>query len=226
MTCDLRKHLEWEPLARDGRVSALLIRHARTAWNQERRFNGHADTPLDEVGQAQAQALARALAELPLAGVVSSPLRRALQTAAALTHGRPELAVQAEPGLIELDHGALDGMLAVDALRQHGELLSAWRQRPDQVRLPDGETLGECQERALLALRAHLDRQRPGPPLAVICHQLVLSAMLCAASGLPLSRYSDFSQPNTVVNLISWRDGELRVEAVGLTAHLADAPAG
>ena len=62
----------------------LLLRHAETDWNRERRYQGWTDTDLSEVGRGQAEAAGRLLARQPLAAVWSSPLRRARDTAAAI----------------------------------------------------------------------------------------------------------------------------------------------
>ena len=66
-----------------GRLSMrlLLIRHAESQGNFERRLQGRREFPLTERGLAQAQALAERLVSLPLSAVYSSPVGRAIQTA-------------------------------------------------------------------------------------------------------------------------------------------------
>ena len=60
----------------------ILIRHGQTEWNRgAERFRGHADLPLNETGLAQAQKMARRLANEKIAALYASPLQRALQTA-------------------------------------------------------------------------------------------------------------------------------------------------
>jgi len=62
----------------------LLVRHGQTGWNEgagQVRYRGQTDIPLDEVGHAQARALAARLAGEPIASIYASPLQRALQTA-------------------------------------------------------------------------------------------------------------------------------------------------
>ncbi|CAN5117703.1 hypothetical protein BH20ACT5_BH20ACT5_16020 [soil metagenome] len=82
----------------------LLWRHGRTAWNAERRFQGHSDLPLDSLGEQQAQAAAPLLvAEAPDL-VLSSDLERAAATAAYL--GVP---FELDPRLREVSLGRWEG---------------------------------------------------------------------------------------------------------------------
>ena len=59
----------------------VLLRHGRTAWNAERRFQGQADPPLDDVGRVQAYEVAGLIAALAPDLLVSSDAERAMQTA-------------------------------------------------------------------------------------------------------------------------------------------------
>jgi broad specificity phosphatase PhoE len=84
------------------RADLVVWRHGRTAWNDAGRFQGHTDTPLDDVGRAQAAAASVALASLRPARVVTSDLSRAAATAAYLgaAAGVP---VAEDPRLREVD---------------------------------------------------------------------------------------------------------------------------
>lgn len=218
-----RNALSWEPLANDGQVPVLLVRHAQTAWNRERRMLGRSDIPLDEEGLQQADALADWLAPVPLSAVASSPLRRAMQTASPVAAARG-LVVRPVSGLVELDQGELDGQLAASLLERYGDFFQAWRDDPGATRVPGGESLGECQERAWTALSEALADARPGPPVLIVVHQMVLSALLCRAMDRPLREYGAMSQRNTAINLLGWRDGALRPAALNLVEHLPPPP--
>ncbi|MGH8862947.1 MAG: histidine phosphatase family protein, partial [Jatrophihabitantaceae bacterium] len=63
------------------RRTLVLLRHGRTAWNAERRFQGQADPPLDEVGRVQAYEVSAVIAALRPQLLVSSDATRAMQTA-------------------------------------------------------------------------------------------------------------------------------------------------
>ncbi|HRF49228.1 MAG TPA: histidine phosphatase family protein, partial [Anaerolineales bacterium] len=103
-----------------------LIRHARSAWNAEGRWQGQADPVLDDVGLAQAAALAHFLRREPLIAVHSSPQLRALQTAEAVAaeHG---LAVLLDDRLKERDVGAWSGLTEAEVrVRYPADFTPTW----------------------------------------------------------------------------------------------------
>lgn len=91
-----------------------LVRHGQTAFNRERRLQGHVDSPLTELGRRQAVAVAGLLKDLTRAEpgwrVISSPLGRARDTAAEVAKALG-VEVEEDRRLIELSWGAWDGKL-------------------------------------------------------------------------------------------------------------------
>ena len=151
-----------------------LIRHGETALNVARVVQP-ADTPLSERGQAQAAALGRRLADAGLAGIVSSDLPRARQTADHLARATG-LVLTSTSLLQERNFGALRGHsyddlgidpIAMDDAPPGGESRSRFEQRVD-------EAFAHA-----LRLQAAL-----GGPLAVVTHGLVVKAMLARHGGL------------------------------------------
>jgi broad specificity phosphatase PhoE len=86
----------------------FVVRHGVTDWNEVGRVLGRTDIELNACGQAEAEAVAEALREIPLRAVITSPQRRAQQTAEAIARGRG-LTVRAEPGLAEVWVGKWQG---------------------------------------------------------------------------------------------------------------------
>ena len=122
-------------------TSLLLARHGRTEANARGVLLGREDPPLDDTGEAQAAALAGALASerfAPLVAVVSSPLRRTRRPAEHIA-AVAGLEVQVDDRLIELDYGEFEGM-PVGGLPQ--ETWLEWQTDVD-FRPPGGETLSE-----------------------------------------------------------------------------------
>ena len=99
----------------------FIVRHGQTQANADGLVLGRADPPLTDLGRRQAAALGRAL-PAP-ARVVSSPLRRAQETAAAFG-----VAVETDERWIELDYGEMDG---VPAASVGDDLWTRWRADAD-----------------------------------------------------------------------------------------------
>ena len=190
------------PRQPDALVVAL-VRHGRTAWNAQGRFLGRTDLPLDELGVAQAQALAERWAG-SFDAVYSSPLARAHQTASALAER-----IRPEPRWMELHQGALEGMVAEEAMRAFPEFFAEWTIDPASARVPGGELLSECRDRSVRALEERMSQHSAGERVAVVSHQLVIAGLQCWILGEPLSRWRAHRIGNTaVVGIARGRSGE------------------
>lgn len=91
-----------------------LVRHGRTTWNDVGRIQGSSDvTTLDEVGHSQALAASLALIDEPYEWdtVVSSPKRRALDTADIIASRLGVTVAEIVPDLAERHFGAAEGLL-------------------------------------------------------------------------------------------------------------------
>ena len=151
-----------------GRRRVVLWRHGRTAWNLDNRFQGNRDVPLDDVGIAQAQAAAPALARMEPDLIVSSDLQRALVTAEVLgtLTGLP---VRTDAGLRETDGGAWQGLSRAEILAADEDLFRAWIAGHD-VRPPGGEARSEVVARVVGAVQRHLEDLPDGGTLVVVSH--------------------------------------------------------
>jgi probable phosphoglycerate mutase len=130
-----------------------LLRHGQTAWNAEHRYQGWHDSPLTALGQAQARAAGKLLAELvgdpAILTVVSSPLGRARSTAHLVLNeiGLETVAVREDSRLTEIRMGVWEGMPDSEVAAQYGEILAARRADPWSVAPPGGETYASVAER-------------------------------------------------------------------------------
>ena len=93
------------------KTTIYLIRHGTTAWNQQLRYQGRADNPLDEAGERQGALLENYFSEIDLDLGVTSPLQRAKKTLEyALASQKHPVPVIVVPGVTEIDFGEVDGL--------------------------------------------------------------------------------------------------------------------
>ncbi|MGD0052896.1 MAG: histidine phosphatase family protein [Vulcanimicrobiaceae bacterium] len=90
-------------------MQLICVRHGRTAWNAERKFQGHTDVPLDDEGRAQARGLAALLGDARIDLAVASDLSRAAETARIVLGARP-IPLRLDPAWREMRFGDWEGL--------------------------------------------------------------------------------------------------------------------
>ena len=153
----------------------LLIRHGLTAWNESGLIQGRADPGVSARGRAEVAAwrLPEAWAD---ARWLTSPLRRAKETAALLTD-RP---VVVDPRLIEMDWGAWEGRRGADLRAVAPDELAGNEALGLDLRPPSGESPREvCGRLQGLAAELAID----ATPVVAVCHKGVIRAALALATG-------------------------------------------
>lgn len=163
----------------------LLIRHAHNDWLNHRLAGWTPGIGLNEEGHAAAAKLAQRLADLPIDAVYSSPLQRAVETAAYLARPRG-LPVVERPEFGEVDCGNWTGRTLEELASE--PLWAQLRAYPSGTRLPGGETLNEVHCRAVAGLdaivAAHSDQT-----VAIVSHADVIKVLVAHCIGLHLDFY-------------------------------------
>jgi len=167
-------------------TTVLLVRHGLTAMTGPLLAGWTPGVHLDDRGREQATALAGRLLPLPVAGVVSSPLERCQETAAALAVGR-DLLVETDDRLGECRYGDWTGQelkkLAKDPL---WKVVQA---HPSAARFPGGEALRETQARAVDAVRSHNEAFGADATWVAVSHGDVIKSIVADALGLHLDLF-------------------------------------
>jgi len=169
-------------------TTVLLVRHGLTATTGHVLTGWTPGIPLDDRGQAQAAALAARLAPLRLDAIVSSPLERCLQTAAAVAAGRDGQQVVTDDRVGECRYGDWTGRplkkLAAEKL---------WRvvqAHPSAVTFPgpDGESMPDMQHRAVAAVRDWNARLGQDATYLICSHGDVIKAIVADSLGMHLDQ--------------------------------------
>lgn len=170
----------------------ILVRHGETAWNAERRYQGHTDIELSEIGIAQARALAPRFTGFDQENtpVYSSDLKRAVQTAAIVC---PWATPILDPRLREIKFGKFEGLTYDQNIAQHGDAFANWMGDPELHSPLEGESVREMHAR-LLAWAAELPQV---PHVIAFAHGGVLRSFASHTRGRLFT--SDLSIPPTAV---------------------------
>jgi probable phosphoglycerate mutase len=200
----------------------LLARHGETQWNVEGRSQGQGfDIPLSETGRAQARSLGERLVGVPILRAVASPLLRARETAELALGPRAGL-LQFDDRLMEICHGQWEGLLPEEIRQGFPGLHRAWRETPDQVQLPGGESLRDVDARGWAAFTAACQGLAAEETVLIVTHDAVARTVLSRVLGLPLARVWSFRQAPTCLNLLEGNDpDQLQVVRLNDATHLS-----
>ena len=163
-----------------------VARHGETDWNSAGILQGWLDVPLNDRGRAQARELAESLMDSGLRSVVTSPLRRARETAEIVAErlGLPE--PTCHDGLKERHFGVIQGIPKDELVQSNPALYQQILGRNPATVFDDGETMDEFADRVLAALGSIAD-ENAGDRVLAIAHGWVMDAITRHAHGLPRS---------------------------------------
>lgn len=198
----------------------VLVRHGATEHSAHKRFSGRNDVTLNAVGEQQATALAtRSYGEV--AAVLSSPLRRTVQTAAAIA-APLGLPVETLDELAETDFGAWEGRTLAEARAADAAALDAWIASPDFAP-PGGESFTSVGRRVRKAQETIIDAH-PGQTVVVVTHVTPIKTLVRFALDAPPSAMFRLHLDTASVSIVDYfSDGNCSVRLVNDTSHWTSA---
>jgi broad specificity phosphatase PhoE/ribonuclease HI len=166
---------------RGGPTRVLLLRHGQTELSRQRRYSGRGNPALTEVGRRQAADAARYLAAKGgISAVVSSPLARAYDTAAAAAESLG-LPVIVDDDLIETDFGDWEGLTFLEAAQRHPDVHGRWL-RDTSLAAPGGESFDQVAQRVRRA-RDRIIAEYGESTVLVVSHVTPIKTLLRLALG-------------------------------------------
>jgi broad specificity phosphatase PhoE len=158
------------------------VRHGESVHNAEGRIQGQLDVPLSDFGRRQGEAIAEALAALPIDAIYASPLLRALETAQIVAR-RLNLPIRIDDRLKEINVGVFQNRLRSEVAQLYPDEFARWTSGEPDFAVPGGESRRELQVRGCAAFR---DIVAAGHQhAAIIAHGRLLVVALAALVPIP-----------------------------------------
>ncbi len=190
--------------AQERTLRIFLVRHGETAHNKQMRYVGIRDEPLTENGKHQAHRAAEALSQLPIGLVVSSPLRRAGETAA-LIREACGVELRLDSRLAEGSFGSWEGLTRTEVLSlgpREAALLSRWESDPSFAP-PGGESLESVQKR-MIQLGKELRSELSDSWIVLVSHVGPIKALIAAALEIPLQASRRLFLDPCTISVLEW----------------------
>ena len=195
----------------------ILIRHGETEWNSQQRMQGHSNSDLSSIGQAQIQALGQWMKNAPFDHIYSSDSLRAKQTAEAITQfSGHELKIDLR--LREKNLGVFEGLTSEEARERHPEVFRLFKTAGSKYVIDEGESTQQLQDRALEIVE-EIRIKHPEERVLLVTHGGFIRVVMKHSLGLSLETPTRFLIRNTGVFRLVWEDKWI-VSQMGGVSHL------
>lgn len=198
-------------------LELCLFRHGRTTWNEQGRYQGHADVDLDDLGRAQALAVAKRCVAMKPIALFSSDLKRCADVAVEVSNATG-LPSSLDQRLRERDVGLWSGLTRVEIAERFPEEFALWTEGDETV-CPGG---GESAEHVVERIKSFVDtiRQYETGTVVAITHGGWIRSALLSAMGSPIARRSLGVPAQGSLTVFSIKHDEMTLEAYNDRGHL------
>lgn len=192
-------------------LRVFLIRHGETEFNRLGVFRGRLDVDLNDRGRRQAREIGQALKPEGIDFLLTSPLRRAVETASIISEVLG-IRYEADEAFNNISLGRWQGVPKQEVQRDYPREWRIWQTEPEDLLIPDGETVEHVRQRAMAGLRRVLEGAEGD--FGIVTHRSVIKAL--AASILDArppyfwkfyidnAAYSIFGHGPSGFSLLSW----------------------
>lgn len=196
----------------------LLIRHAVNDFVKTGKLAGWTpDVHLNDEGKAQAEALGKRLASVPINHLYASPLERTIETAEAIRQHHPHLEIKCRDEIGEVNYGDWEGMKISDLAQR--KMWSVVQEYPSRAYFPNGETMRGVQMRIVNALE-DLVMEHPRQIVAVVFHADLIKMALAHYLGMHLDNFQRIVVSPASISTLMLGHSRPYVGSINDVAHL------
>ena len=198
----------------------LLIRHAVNTFVKTHKLAGW--TPgvhLSEEGQAQAEALGKRLAAVPIHQLYASPLERTMETAEAICRHHERLEIKQHPAIGEVRYGDWEGKSIAELSRR--KMWGVVQEYPSRASFPNGETMRGVQVRVVDAIE-ELAQKHPAQTVAIVFHADLIKMTLAHYLGMHLDSFQRIVISPASISTLVLGHSRPYIGSMNDVAHLVD----
>ena len=197
----------------------FLVRHGLTDWNQQKKYQGQKDIPLNEKGCEQARSLGKYLKAEEIDSIYSSDLKRALQTANIINENH-DLEVNKKEKIREIHFGDWQGLSYSEIEEQYPQRLKKWNKDPITNCPPGGETMAVFIKRVKSGFEEIINKNQDNNIL-VVSHGGTIKVYLTILLEMPPKNHWQFDISSTGLSVINfYEDNKAIISAINVKKHL------
>jgi broad specificity phosphatase PhoE len=199
-------------------MNIYIIRHGETAFNVgEERIRGRKDVPLSDLGILHAEEVGMKLKDIQIEKIYHSKLSRTKVTAEKIFQHQKNAEIVEEPFLLDISFGEWEGKKGTEVFDE--ELSRQWRNNPNDVLIPGGETFYQVLDRLhRLFLRLRKQKEKT---VALVTHGAVINLIFVYLTETHPSHYWDFYvKPCSISHVKLYENGKISIKKFNDANHL------
>ena len=197
----------------------FLVRHGRTKWNLEGRYQGITNTNLVPEGARQAKLAALYLSKVKFSGIYSSPLGRAVETSEVFKKILKQGYVVRE-NLKEINFGKWEGLKFDEINEKYNQDYQDWLKNPYSNPPTEGESFTSLTKRALTELKRIFEENPDNSNILIISHGGLIVSLLVYWLRVPPERWSAIIQSQGAINVVYLDTDFTYISQINFTGHL------
>lgn len=201
-------------------TTLILVRHGESVANAQRRFAGHSNFDLSDLGKRQAELAGQYIYDnFKVDAIYSSDLKRAYHTALPAAK-LLSLPVEKRSGLRELFAGEWETLMFSEIREQYADDFSVWLNDFANARCTDGESVAELYDRICPEILS-IAKENDGKCVLITTHATPIRAFECMSMGLGAEHMGDIDFcMNAAINIFEVEDGVPRLVKKNIIEHL------
>lgn len=185
-------------------MEIYFVRHGQTDYNIQGKYYGKTDVSLNETGEKQAKEMANFLEKISFDKIITSPLKRAYDTAKIIGEGR-KISIEKEALLCEQDFGIFEGKTYIELQKEYPAQLRAWNEDFFYTELRGGESVWQVRKR--IDKFVEKLRKREEEQILLVAHKGSFGHFFASMLGLPLEGFWNFTFEQGCYSKVSMEDG-------------------
>ena len=201
------------------KTKIIIVRHAEAEGNAQGRFHGWTDSSITEKGHKQSKALAERLKDEKIDVIISSSLKRTLQTAEYISKAKG-IPVVSSKNLKEINGGLWENEKWDDLPNLWSVKFDTWEYSPHIHRMPEGETMEEFYKRLVDEVGSIITEYK-GKNICIVTHGTAIRALMTYLYGVGLEKMLEMMwHENASITIVEANNDEYKVVLEGDASHI------
>jgi len=194
-----------------------IVRHGETQWNKEEVFRGRKDLPLNKTGKQQAENVGFYFSHVSINRILSSPLKRARQTAEAISNTTGTSVVTMDE-FTDMNFGIWEGLSLSRVENDFPEDFSHWKRSPEKLQIEGGETLAMVRARISAGLVNIASGY--GDAIVIVTHRVICKILVLHALEIGDEHFWDMKFDPGSITLLEYNNERNTLIFSNDTCHL------